>query len=52
MVVLIFDEVKTGVVTPYGGAYEHFGIQPDLFCLAKSIGAACLVEPSADAARS
>jgi len=37
-VVLIFDEVKTGVVLAYGGAYEHFGVQPDLFCLAKSIG--------------
>jgi glutamate-1-semialdehyde 2,1-aminomutase len=37
-VVLIFDEVKTGVVIAYGGAVEHFGVQPDLFCLAKSIG--------------
>ena len=36
--VLIFDEVKTGVVIAYGGAYEHFNVQPDLFCLAKSIG--------------
>jgi glutamate-1-semialdehyde 2,1-aminomutase len=36
--VLIFDEVKTGVVLAYGGATEWFGIQPDLFCLAKSIG--------------
>jgi glutamate-1-semialdehyde 2,1-aminomutase len=36
--VLIFDEVKTGVVLAYGGAVEHFGVQPDLFCLAKSIG--------------
>ena len=36
--VLIFDEVKTGVVIAWGGAYEHFGVQPDLFCLAKSIG--------------
>ena len=36
--VLIFDEVKTGVVLAWGGAYEHFGVQPDLFCLAKSIG--------------
>jgi glutamate-1-semialdehyde 2,1-aminomutase len=30
--------VKTGVVIAYGGAIEHFGVQPDLFCLAKSIG--------------
>jgi glutamate-1-semialdehyde 2,1-aminomutase len=37
-IVLIFDEVKTGVVIAYGGATEHFGVQPDLFCLAKSIG--------------
>jgi len=36
--VLIFDEVKTGVVLAWGGAYEQFGVQPDLFCLAKSIG--------------
>jgi glutamate-1-semialdehyde 2,1-aminomutase len=36
--ILIFDEVKTGVVLAYGGATEHFGVQPDLFCLAKSIG--------------
>ena len=37
-VVLIFDEVKTGVVIAWGGAYERFGVRPDLFCLAKSIG--------------
>jgi glutamate-1-semialdehyde 2,1-aminomutase len=37
-IVLIFDEVKTGVVLAWGGAYEHFGVKPDLFCLAKSIG--------------
>ena len=36
--VLIFDEVKTGVVLAYGGATEHYGVRPDLFCLAKSIG--------------
>ncbi|HWH24805.1 MAG TPA: aspartate aminotransferase family protein [Candidatus Limnocylindria bacterium] len=36
--VLIFDEVKTGVVLAYGGATEWFGVTPDLFCLAKSIG--------------
>ena len=34
--VLIFDEVKTGVVIAYGGATEWFGVKPDLFCLAKS----------------
>jgi glutamate-1-semialdehyde 2,1-aminomutase len=37
-IVLVFDEVKTGVVLAWGGAYEYFGVQPDLFCLAKSIG--------------
>jgi glutamate-1-semialdehyde 2,1-aminomutase len=37
-IVLVFDEVKTGVVLAWGGAYEHFGVKPDLFCLAKSIG--------------
>ena len=37
-IVLIFDEVKTGVVLAYGGATEWFGVKPDLFCLAKSIG--------------
>jgi glutamate-1-semialdehyde 2,1-aminomutase len=37
-IVLIFDEVKTGAVVAYGGATEYFGVQPDLICLAKSIG--------------
>jgi glutamate-1-semialdehyde 2,1-aminomutase len=37
-IILIFDEVKTGVVLAWGGAYEHFGVEPDLFCLAKSMG--------------
>jgi glutamate-1-semialdehyde 2,1-aminomutase len=36
--VLIFDEVKTGVVIAYGGATEYFDVQPDIACLAKSIG--------------
>jgi len=36
--VLIFDEVKTGVVLAYGGATEYFNVQPDIACLAKSIG--------------
>jgi len=36
--VLIFDEVKTGVVVAYGGGTERFGVQPDIVCLAKSIG--------------
>jgi len=36
--VLIFDEVKTGITAGWGGASGHFGVQPDLVCLAKSIG--------------
>jgi glutamate-1-semialdehyde 2,1-aminomutase len=37
-VILIFDEVKTGVTIAAGGATEMFGVQPDLVCLAKAIG--------------
>ena len=37
-VVLIFDEVKTGITIAAGGATERFGVQPDLVCLAKAIG--------------
>ncbi len=37
-VVLIFDEVKSGVTIAPGGATERFGVQPDLVCLAKAIG--------------
>ena len=35
---LIFDEVKTGITAGHGGATGHFGIEPDLVTLAKSIG--------------
>jgi glutamate-1-semialdehyde 2,1-aminomutase len=35
---LILDEVKTGITAGYGGATGHFGVQPDLVTLAKSIG--------------
>ncbi len=35
---LIFDEVKTGITAGMGGASGHFGVQPDITCLAKSIG--------------
>jgi glutamate-1-semialdehyde 2,1-aminomutase len=35
---LIFDEVKTGITAGYHGATGFFGVQPDLVCLAKSIG--------------
>jgi glutamate-1-semialdehyde 2,1-aminomutase len=37
-VVMIFDEVKTGVSIAPGGATEYFGVQPDMICLAKAIG--------------
>ena len=35
---LIFDEVKTGITAGYSGATGHYGIEPDLVTLAKSIG--------------
>jgi len=35
---LIFDEVKTGAKLCWGGASEYFGVQPDMICIAKSIG--------------
>ncbi|NIU83769.1 MAG: aminotransferase class III-fold pyridoxal phosphate-dependent enzyme [Candidatus Thorarchaeota archaeon] len=37
-VLLIFDEVKTGVKIAPGGAAEYYGIRPDLISLAKAIG--------------
>jgi glutamate-1-semialdehyde 2,1-aminomutase len=37
-VVLIFDEVKTGLTAGYAGAAQRLGIAPDLITLAKSIG--------------
>jgi glutamate-1-semialdehyde 2,1-aminomutase len=37
-IVLIFDEVKTGLTIAAGGATERFGVKPDLVCLAKSLG--------------
>jgi glutamate-1-semialdehyde 2,1-aminomutase len=36
-VVLVFDEVKTGVTIAAGGAVERFGVTPDVVCLAKAI---------------
>ncbi len=35
---LIFDEVKTGITAGWDGATGVLGVQPDLVCLAKSIG--------------
>lgn len=37
-VVLIFDEVKTGITAGHGGAAQRLGVKPDLITLAKSIG--------------
>src|SRR5436309_6799080 len=37
-VLLIFDEVKTGLCIAAGGATERFGVQPDLITLAKALG--------------
>ncbi len=37
-VVLIFDEVKTGLTAGYAGAAHRLGVEPDLITLAKSIG--------------
>ena len=36
--VLIFDEVKTGLTIAPGGAVERFGVQPDMLTLAKALG--------------
>jgi glutamate-1-semialdehyde 2,1-aminomutase len=37
-IVLIFDEVKTGLCVAPGGATDRFGVTPDLVTLAKSLG--------------
>jgi glutamate-1-semialdehyde 2,1-aminomutase len=37
-VVLIFDEVKTGLCIAAGGATERWGVKPDLVTLAKALG--------------
>jgi glutamate-1-semialdehyde 2,1-aminomutase len=37
-VVLIFDEVKTGLCVAAGGATERFGVRPDMVTLAKALG--------------
>src|SRR3954447_4114722 len=38
-IVLIFDEVKTGLTIAPGGATDRFGVTPDLVTLAKALGA-------------
>ncbi|GIW04989.1 MAG: hypothetical protein KatS3mg059_1609 [Thermomicrobiales bacterium] len=37
-IVLIFDEVKTGLCVAAGGAAEKFGVVPDMVTLAKALG--------------
>jgi glutamate-1-semialdehyde 2,1-aminomutase len=37
-IVLIFDEVKTGLTAGHQGAAQRLGVKPDLITLAKSIG--------------
>jgi glutamate-1-semialdehyde 2,1-aminomutase len=37
-IILIFDEVKTGLTAGPQGATQRLGVKPDLICLAKSIG--------------
>jgi glutamate-1-semialdehyde 2,1-aminomutase len=37
-VLLIFDEVKTGLTIAAGGATERFGVTPDLVTVAKALG--------------
>ncbi|MER3438871.1 MAG: aspartate aminotransferase family protein [Chloroflexota bacterium] len=37
-IVLIFDEVKTGLCVAAGGATEKFGVKPDMVTLAKALG--------------
>jgi glutamate-1-semialdehyde 2,1-aminomutase len=36
-IVLIFDEVKTGICTAAGGGVERFGVVPDMVTLAKAL---------------
>jgi glutamate-1-semialdehyde 2,1-aminomutase len=37
-IVLIFDEVKTGLAIAAGGATERFAVKPDMVTLAKTLG--------------
>jgi len=37
-IVLIFDEVKTGLTIAAGGATEKWDVTPDMVCLAKALG--------------
>jgi glutamate-1-semialdehyde 2,1-aminomutase len=46
-VILIFDEVKTGLTIAAGGAVERFGVEPDMITLARPSAAACRAGRSA-----
>jgi len=37
-VLLVFDEVKTGLTAGHAGASQRLGVRPDLIALAKSVG--------------
>jgi glutamate-1-semialdehyde 2,1-aminomutase len=37
-IILIFDEVKTGLCVAPGGATQRFGVRPDMVTLAKALG--------------
>jgi glutamate-1-semialdehyde 2,1-aminomutase len=37
-ILLVFDEVKTGLCIAPGGATERFGVKPDMVTLAKALG--------------
>ena len=45
-VVLIFDEVKTGLCIGPGGATQRFGVTPDLVTMAKALGGGLPRAPS------
>ena len=51
-IVLIFDEVKTGLAIAAGGATERFGVKPDMVTLAKTLGGGLPAARSAGPRRS
>jgi glutamate-1-semialdehyde 2,1-aminomutase len=50
-IVLVFDEVKTGLAIAAGGATERFGVRPDMVTLAKTLGGGLRPGRSAPARR-